>query len=148
MGQQVTWVSPYKFNQRLPFDVDYKVMGTFTEFYIALLKFVNYKLYSDCGMAYPVAEYPSMATTTSALDCKKVKDLQTKIRKLFDKGEQNQDIDEAFKNSPEMLRLFARQEVARKQRKLFEQCVFLLGRETPIYNLQYMILSFGGSYIL
>lgn len=24
----------------------------------------------------------------------------------------------------------------------------MLGRETPIYNLQYMILSFGGSYIL
>jgi hypothetical protein len=47
-----------------------------------------------------------------------------------------------------MVRLFARQEVARKQRKLFENCVFLLGRETPIYNLQYMILSFGGSYIL
>lgn len=24
----------------------------------------------------------------------------------------------------------------------------MLGRETPIYNLQYMILSFGGSFIL
>lgn len=47
-----------------------------------------------------------------------------------------------------MLRLVQRQEEAKKSRKLFANCVFLLGRETPIYNLQYMVLSFGGSYIL
>ena len=40
----------------MPFDIDYKVMGTFTEFYMALLKFVNYKLYSDIGLPYPMAE--------------------------------------------------------------------------------------------
>jgi len=86
----------------LPFDVDYKVMGTFTEFYIALLKFVNYKLFTDCGMTYPVADFPSLDTATSVnyLDCKRVKDLQIKVRKLFDKGEE--EIDEGFKNSPEM----------------------------------------------
>jgi len=38
----------------LPFDVDYKVMGTFLEFYIGLLKFVNFKLFSDVGLEYPV----------------------------------------------------------------------------------------------
>ena len=54
MGQQVTWVQPYKFNQRLPFDIDYKVMGTFTEFYMSLLKFINFKLYTDLGLSYPM----------------------------------------------------------------------------------------------
>jgi pescadillo protein len=49
MGQPITWISPYQFNQRLPFDVDYKVMSTFLEFYRALLKFVNFKLYTDLG---------------------------------------------------------------------------------------------------
>lgn len=68
------------------------------------------------------------------------------MRKLFDKGEEQ--IDEEFKNSPDMQRLFKRQEEGKKARKLFAKCVFLLGRETPIYNLQYMILSFGGSYVL
>ena len=78
LGQHITWVAPYKFNQRLPFDVDYKVMGTFTEFYIALVRFVNYKLFTDCGMPYPVADYPTLdavATSMSYLDCKHVKDL-------------------------------------------------------------------------
>lgn len=51
MGQNVTWLAPYQFNQRLPFNVDYKVMNTFLEFYIALLKFVNFKLFSDIGVS-------------------------------------------------------------------------------------------------
>lgn len=53
MGQNITWVAPYQFNQRLPFDIDYKVIGTFMEFYIALLRFINFKLYKDLGMSYP-----------------------------------------------------------------------------------------------
>jgi len=53
MGQNITWVSPYQFNQRLPFDIDYKVIGTFKEFYVALLRFINFKLYKDLGLTYP-----------------------------------------------------------------------------------------------
>ena len=53
MGQNITWVAPYAFNQKLPFDIDYKVIGTFHEFYSQLLRFVNYKLYSELGMQYP-----------------------------------------------------------------------------------------------
>ena len=30
MGQNITWVAPFQFNQRLPFDIDYKVIGTFS----------------------------------------------------------------------------------------------------------------------
>jgi pescadillo protein len=54
MGQTITWVAPYQFNQRLPFDIDYKVIGTFQEFYMALLKFVNFKLFKDIGVKYPL----------------------------------------------------------------------------------------------
>lgn len=54
MGQPITWLVPYKFNQRLPFDVDYRVMGTFLEFYISLMKFVNFKLFSDLKEEYPL----------------------------------------------------------------------------------------------
>ena len=67
MGQQITWIQPYKFNQRLPFDVDYKVMGTFTEFYIALLKFANYKLFSDLGMPYPIEQFPVTGETNAGM---------------------------------------------------------------------------------
>lgn len=53
MGQYITWVAPYFFNQRLPFDIDYKVIGTFREFYVALLRFINFKLYQDIEIKYP-----------------------------------------------------------------------------------------------
>lgn len=45
-GQTVNWIVPYQFTQKLPAEVDYKIMGTFLEFYTTLIKFVNYKLYS------------------------------------------------------------------------------------------------------
>ena len=45
-----------------------------------------------------------------------------------------------------MKKLTKKEEVSKKQRELFKQCVFLLNRETPIYSLQYLILSFGGVF--
>lgn len=83
MGQPITWVQPYKFNQRLPFDIDYKIMSTFTEFYMSLLKFVNFKLYSDLGLRYPmgVADLPISGEFFKAAE---VREMQTNARKLFD----------------------------------------------------------------
>lgn len=37
----------------MPIDVDYRVMSTFLDFYITLIKFVNYKLYVMEGLQYP-----------------------------------------------------------------------------------------------
>lgn len=100
MGQQITWVAPYKFNQRLPFDVDFSVMGTFTEFYIALLKFTNYKLFTDLGMPYPEVEIPT--TQSNYYDSTKARELQTFVRKLFADDEQPEDLETEFKDNPEM----------------------------------------------
>jgi pescadillo protein len=41
-----------------------------------------------------------------------------------------------------------RAQAAKNQRKLFGNLVFLLSRETPIYILQHLILSFGGDFVL
>jgi len=52
-GQTVTWVTPYQFTQKLPADVDYRVMLTFLEFYETMLRFVNFKLFSSVSLKYP-----------------------------------------------------------------------------------------------
>lgn len=52
-GQDIMWLVPYKFVQRVTGDVDYRIMGTFVEFYCTLLGFVNYRLYSSIGLVYP-----------------------------------------------------------------------------------------------
>lgn len=53
MGTPVTWLAPHQFAQTLPEEVDFRVMLTFLEFYRCVVKFVNFKLYSDLGLAYP-----------------------------------------------------------------------------------------------
>eukprot|EP00440_Ansanella_granifera_P030740 gb/GFBE01033388.1/.p1 GENE.gb/GFBE01033388.1/~~gb/GFBE01033388.1/.p1 ORF type:complete len:602 (+),score=187.01 gb/GFBE01033388.1/:1-1806(+) len=53
MGQQVTWLAPHQFAQELPPEVDFRVMLTFLEFYRALVKFVNFRLYAELGLSYP-----------------------------------------------------------------------------------------------
>lgn len=75
MGTQITWIQPYKFNQRLPFDVDYKVMSTFLEFYQALVKFVNYKLFTDCGLQYPIKDLNPISDTSVYYDNSKIRQL-------------------------------------------------------------------------
>ena len=30
---------------------------------------------------------------------------------------------------------------------MFSKCVFLLNREVPIYSLQYLLMSFGGTFL-
>mmetsp|Transcript_5103 Transcript_5103/g.9728 ORF Transcript_5103/g.9728 Transcript_5103/m.9728 type:complete len:568 (+) Transcript_5103:15-1718(+) len=52
-GQEVTWLTPHKFKQSIPKDVDFRVMFTFLQFYNTLLRFINFKLYYDLGLRYP-----------------------------------------------------------------------------------------------
>mmetsp|Transcript_79269 Transcript_79269/g.222471 ORF Transcript_79269/g.222471 Transcript_79269/m.222471 type:complete len:616 (+) Transcript_79269:109-1956(+) len=53
MGHTVTWLAPHQFAQELPPEVDFRVMLTFLEFYRAMVKFVNFRLYADLGLSYP-----------------------------------------------------------------------------------------------
>lgn len=55
-GVPIRWIVPHSFTQFLPEDVDYKVMGTFFDFYDTLLNFVLFKLYNDLGVRYPLPE--------------------------------------------------------------------------------------------
>lgn len=52
-GQDIIWLVPYKFVQRVTGDVDFRIMGTFVEFYTTLLGFVNFRLYTSIGLVYP-----------------------------------------------------------------------------------------------
>lgn len=51
-----------------------------------------------------------------------------------------------FKNTPEMLALTKKHDEMKRQRRLFSKCTFLFNREAPTYCLQYLVLSFGGTY--
>jgi pescadillo protein len=52
-GQDIMWLVPYKFVQKMAGDIDFRIMGTFVEFYTTLLGFINFRLYSTIGLVYP-----------------------------------------------------------------------------------------------
>ncbi|KAF2192152.1 hypothetical protein K469DRAFT_620151 [Zopfia rhizophila CBS 207.26] len=52
-GQDIMWLVPYRFVQRTGGDIDFRIMGTFVEFYTTLLGFVNFRLYTSIGLVYP-----------------------------------------------------------------------------------------------
>ncbi|KAF1982554.1 hypothetical protein K402DRAFT_362682 [Aulographum hederae CBS 113979] len=52
-GQDILWVVPYRFVQKTAGDIDFRIMGTFIEFYTTLLGFVNFRLYTTIGLVYP-----------------------------------------------------------------------------------------------
>ena len=83
MGQQITWIAPYQFSQKMPFDIDYKVMGTFLEFYTALLRFINFKLFSDMGFEYPVKLNELAIPDSLWLDPQVIKKMQKQAMQKF-----------------------------------------------------------------
>ncbi|ETO27925.1 hypothetical protein RFI_09208 [Reticulomyxa filosa] len=48
----VTWIVPHQFNYTAP-KIDFSTMCTFLDFYLVLLKFVNFRLYLKSNMSYP-----------------------------------------------------------------------------------------------
>ncbi|KAL9061094.1 MAG: hypothetical protein Q9162_000239 [Coniocarpon cinnabarinum] len=52
-GQDILWLVPYNFVQRVTGDIDFRIMATFVEFYTTLLGFVNFRLYTTAGLVYP-----------------------------------------------------------------------------------------------
>ena len=77
-----------------------------------------------------------------------IREMQKNIRKMIEEDEEDNVIDQEFQNTPEMQAMKKQMEAAKNKKKLLSNFVFLLGRETPIYVLQSIILSFGGDFIL
>ncbi|KAF2667081.1 hypothetical protein BT63DRAFT_433909 [Microthyrium microscopicum] len=52
-GQDIMWLVPYKFVQKMAGDIDFRIMATFIEFYTTLIGFINFRLYTQVGLVYP-----------------------------------------------------------------------------------------------
>eukprot|EP00474_Spongospora_subterranea_P010627 CRZ11085.1 hypothetical protein [Spongospora subterranea] len=130
-GETVTWIVPHKFPQQCPDNVDYKVLFTFLEFYLTLLKFVNFKLFHDAGLNYPPAvntENQSKGQLISSIV----------LTKSFS-DEADEQIDAEFRECTS--------DDANAAPPVFEGLVFLLSREVPCDALEFVVLSGGGRVI-
>ena len=149
MGVNITWVVPYDFTQKNAFwDWLQCNEHIFRFFYKSLLKFVNYKLYTDVGLVYPPKRMDIQSKDGSKINLKTIKEMQeVALGKLYGREAQDKkDISEEFMNTPEYAQMLQREEAQSKMRNLFINKVFFLNREVPRYSLEYIIPAFGGDF--
>uniref|UniRef100_A0AC34Q5V0 Pescadillo homolog n=1 Tax=Panagrolaimus sp. JU765 TaxID=591449 RepID=A0AC34Q5V0_9BILA len=63
MGEKITWIVGHHHNPGTLQNVDLRTMGTFVDFYITALKFINFRLYTKLGLHYP----PKLAKSKAIL---------------------------------------------------------------------------------
>lgn len=77
MGQTITWLVPHQFVIGRVSNVDLNVMKTFTEFYVTLLGFINYKLFKSINAVYPpqilIEKMQELTKTKSSVSTKQKK---------------------------------------------------------------------------
>eukprot|EP01134_Creolimax_fragrantissima_P001577 CFRG1577T1 len=116
MGQTITWIAPYNFNQKVPDDVDFRVMLTFLEFYTTMMGFVNYKLYNSINIHYPPALDVSRESADAGLGSLVLEKAEKKDTKSEDEGTTNEvvsvDVDIDVNGDTEAMRVDSKKRIA------------------------------------
>eukprot|EP00755_Sulcionema_specki_P020298 Sspe_Gene.12458::Locus_4246_Transcript_1_1_Confidence_1.000_Length_2004::g.12458::m.12458/K14843/PES1, NOP7; pescadillo len=118
-GETITWQCPYEFTSKPPKDVVYRVMISFLEFYLQLMKFVLFRLESDLR----------------ALNEKEADEHKVEGEVLAEDFPTTSKDDEA------------RAERLKKFVSLFKGLTFFISRECPRMHISFLIRSFGGEVV-
>lgn len=156
-GQTVTWIVPhhFSFEPQNKFEVDFKVMSIFVEFYTILLGFVNFRLYHLLNLHYP-PQFTNLPNIDDRLKelvdeetfvAERVAALNFPLTKISnDNTEEEIEIDK-FNNdeSPEQIEEALKEaEQIKKLKTLFKGLKFFINREVPREPLVFIIRCFGG----
>lgn len=143
-GNPVLWLEPYPLSQTLPYNVDYKVMLTFLEFYLTMLKFVLFKLYRGLNLVYP----PRMVETVDIFTYRDiVADLVVKADEV---AEEKYQMSEEFANQDIVKKIMEKKGVDSKngtQGRLLSGLTFFLSNEVFREPFEFMIMALGGEVI-
>lgn len=172
-GTDVIFLMPHEFVHEMPNNVDYNVMSTFLFFYETLLKFINFRLYNEMGLLYPPFANERLSEIgfgftkfTLEVNIKKLYK-EKSIEKIYRKKNVDR-LEAILKNVPENStrkeqveifdQCFSTREMTpfKKMYKyelvkyldekgyLFKDLYFLLNREVPQNNLEFLIQGAGG----
>ncbi|PAA66645.1 hypothetical protein BOX15_Mlig024606g3, partial [Macrostomum lignano] len=150
-GVSVVWSVPHQLGLHDPADVDFKILRTFNDFYTTMLGFVNYRLYSSLGLAYP----PALANEVDPSDYCQTGEAHEEFMASLNQPLLSRRGGEAEGNPAEpddfpdeeaegAEAASAARRKARAQQRLFNGCRFFLNRETPRQILCFVIRSCGG----
>ncbi|VDO18833.1 unnamed protein product, partial [Heligmosomoides polygyrus] len=152
-GEKVTWIVPHERGLPHVTDVDFTVMVTFAEFYVAMLGFVNFRLYQMIGLYYP----PQIQTGQNTIAAEEGDDEQ-RVEKLYSLArplarrtgaESGKDEEACILEAVEMFgddnnALAEKVKESKLIKSLFKGLVFFLNRETPKEALTMIIRNCGG----
>lgn len=142
MGNEVTWLSPFNYPQKLSFEIDYDIMLSFLELYTNLMKFVNLKLFKDMGLEYPPpAENSDL--TFFGFNSTDINNIQENVHKKKEKTDIHEEVN---LDSDEIKKILQREEESKTLKNLFKNCVFYISREVPNEIFAFAISSCGGLY--
>jgi len=127
-------------------------MNDFLELYTNLMQFVNFKLFKDLGLDYPLPQ-ENADTPFFGFNSLNIKQLQEKAREKIKEGDENDTnqikekvVDEVNVQSKEWNKISKIDENEKKLQNLFKGLIFYLGREVPIEIFETVIASCGGLY--
>ena len=139
-GEKITWLTPFSHPQKLTYDVDYEIMNDFLELYTELMKFVNFRLFKDIGMTYPLPE-ENWDLKFFGFSSVEIKSLQSKFSQSSPQIPQDINI-----NSEEWKKIKEKEEEKHKLHSLFNGLIFYVGREVPREICEMIIGSCGGMF--
>ena len=162
-GEVITWMTPHRFTQVLPDDVDYSVMLTFLDLYKCILSFVNFRLYASRNLVYPpkfsrallnsglelgaVVE-PDSKMTVVKEDDTTVKEVPSEKRAAVAlmaanmAKEDDEDDEEADASADEEEQEEEEDDDSQKL-TVFKGCSVVIGRETPFTELDFVLRAAG-----
>ncbi|KAJ2826713.1 mRNA-binding ribosome synthesis protein nop7 [Coemansia erecta] len=163
-GQAITWVVPYQFSQRVPTDVDFKVMATFLQFYRTLMGFVNYRLFTTENLAYPpqldaVLDESGVGLGSMKVEAQRIEDLVSAREEQKDSGAApvtDHEMEQRLRTlGPKLQTLVdaagpayeaveAGDAEEEEEGPLFAGHVIFLSREVPRYSLEFVLRACGG----
>ncbi|CAD6197399.1 unnamed protein product [Caenorhabditis auriculariae] len=145
-GEKVTWIVPHERGLPHVTDVDFTILVTFAEFYIAMLGFVNYKLYQMIGLYYPPQIQTGQLQTEEEMETEDYKERLYSLAKPLVKNKTDslteEDPIDIFGDEENALALKIKETKAIKS--LFKNCVFFINRECPKEALTFIIRNCGG----
>jgi pescadillo protein len=150
-GHLVTWLAPHQFSQDLPPEVDFRVMLTFLEFYRAVVKFCNFKLYADLGLAYPpkrIMEKDETAAEVAALEVEmreagKEREAATQEADKENEGMAAEVAAEFGEQSKEAVEMQQQLAMANRMKTVFRGLRVFINREVPLRPIYFTLLCGG-----
>jgi len=136
VGQDITWLQPFEYALDTSEVVDFSPMKYYSEFYVTLLKFVNYKLYHDNDFAYP----PKVDSVSARAGFRFLSIIDSTSHKQTTEDNEEESIEEEI-NAKEDLR----EEEDFQKVKPLEGVKVFINREVPLQVFALLLRSMGAS---